>query len=122
MSLRDPKVQRLLLTTAACAVAAWAYFLSNLLPFGYQAQVKKTRELRAKQESLSAELEKARRTVGNLPQLEREQSELEHKWQQAEALLPTSKEMPELLTQMTLAGDQAGVEFKTFRPDAAKPQ
>jgi len=122
MSLRDAKTQRLLLTVVVCAVAGWAYFLAGFLPFGYQARVKKAKDLRAQQEQLSAELEKARRTVGNLPQLEREQKELERKWRQAEQLLPTSKEMPVLLSQMTQAGEQAGVEFHLFKPDASRPQ
>ena len=122
MSLRDAKTQRLLLTVVVCAVAGWAYFLSGFLPFGYQAHIRKAKELRAQQEQLSAELEKARRTVGNLPQLEREQKELERKWQQAEQLLPTTKEMPELLSQITVAGEQAGVEFQSFKPEASRPQ
>jgi type IV pilus assembly protein PilO len=122
MSIRDSKTQKLLMTVVICGVAAWAYFLSSFVPFGYQARTKKAKELRAQQEALSAELEKARRTVSNLPQLEREQQDLDHKWQQAETLLPTSKEMPELLTQITQSGDQAGVEFKSFKPDASRPQ
>lgn len=122
MSLRDAKTQRLLLTVVVCAVAGWAYFLSGFLPFGYQAHQKKAAELRTQQEQLATELEKARRTVGNLPQLEREQKELERKWSQAEQLLPTSKEMPVLLSQITQAGEQAGVEFQMFKPDASRPQ
>ena len=121
MSLRDAKTQRLLLTVVVCAVAGWAYFLSGFLPFGYQAHVKAAKELRGQQEQLSTELEKARRTVGNLPQLEREQRDLERKWQQAEQLLPTTKEMPALLSQITQAGEQAGVEFQAFKPDPSRP-
>jgi type IV pilus assembly protein PilO len=122
MSLRDAKTQRVLIAAVLSGVALWAYFVSSLLPFGYQARTKRAKELRAQQESASAELEKARRTVSNLPQLEAEQKELERKWRHAEKLLPTTKEMPELLTEMTQAGEQAGVEFKLFRPEAGKPQ
>lgn len=122
MSLRDSKTQRIVIAAAVCGVALWAYFISTLLPFGYKVRAAKAQELRAQQEAASAELEKARRTVSNLPQLEREQRELERKWRQAETLLPTSKEMPALLTEITQAGEQAGVEFKLFRPEAAKPQ
>jgi type IV pilus assembly protein PilO len=122
MSLRDAKTQRVLIAAVLSGVALWAYFVSSLLPFGYQARSKRATELRVQQEAASAELEKARRTVSNLPQLESEQKELERKWRQAEKLLPTTKEMPELLTEMTQAGEQAGVEFKLFRPEAGKPQ
>ena len=39
-------------------------FLSGFLPFGYQAHIRKAKELRAQQEQLSAELEKARGAMG----------------------------------------------------------
>jgi type IV pilus assembly protein PilO len=122
MSLRDAKTQRLVITVALCGAAGWAYFLSDLLPFGYQVQARKTKELRTQHEAVSTELEKARRTVSNLPQLEKEQQELERKWNQAETLLPSDKEMAQLLTQITQAGEQAGVTFQNFKPDAQKPQ
>jgi len=122
MTLRDPKTQRLLLTVVVVGVALWGYFVADLLPFGYRRQVSKVQELRAAQETVTAELEKARRTVNNLPQLEAEQKELERKWKQAETLLPSDKEMPQLLTQITQAGDQAGVTFELFKPGAARPQ
>jgi Tfp pilus assembly protein PilO len=37
-------------------------------------------------------------------------------------LLPTDKEVAALLTQITQAGEQAGVTFQLFKPDASKPQ
>jgi type IV pilus assembly protein PilO len=122
MTLRDPKTQRLLLTVVVVGVALWGYFVAGFLPFGYRHQVQKVAELRAAQETVTAELEKARRTVNNLPQLEAEQQELERKWKQAETLLPSDKEMPQLLTQITQAGDQAGVTFQLFKPGAPRPQ
>jgi type IV pilus assembly protein PilO len=122
MSLRDSKTQRVVIATVLSGVALWAYFVSGLLPFGYKVRATKAKELRAQQETAAAELEKARRAVSSLPQLEREQRELERKWLQAETLLPTTKEMPQLLTEITQAGEQAGVEFKLFKPEAAKPQ
>lgn len=122
MSLRDPKVVRLILAVALCALAGWGYFLSDLLPFGYKRVSKRQRELDGARETVAAELEKARRSVGNLPQLEKEHRELERKWQQAEMLLPTDKEMAELLTSITQAGEQAGVEFQSFKPGAQRPQ
>jgi len=122
MSLRDAKTQKLVITVALCALAGWAYFLSDLLPFTYPVQARKTKELKVAHESVSTELEKARRTVGNLPQLEKEQAELERKWTQAETLLPSDKEMARLLTQITQAGEQAGVSFQTFKPAPQRPQ
>jgi type IV pilus assembly protein PilO len=105
-----------------CGLALWGYFLADFLPFGYRRQAQKTREMEVAQETLAAELEKARRAVADLPQLEREQAELERKWKQAERLLPTDKEMAGLLTQITQAGEQAGVTFRTFKPAPPRPQ
>jgi len=121
MSLRDPKTQRILLTAVITLVLMWGYFVSSVLPFGYQPRAKQTKELRAEYEKVSTELEKARRTVGNLPQLERESAELQKKWEQAEDLLPSDKEVAELLTQITRAGEQSGVEFELFRPRTPTP-
>jgi type IV pilus assembly protein PilO len=122
MSLRDPKTQKLVLTLALCTVALWSFFLTDLLPFGYQRLSKRKTELRAQYETVSGELEKARRTVGNLPELERENAALETKWKQAETLLPSDREVAELLTQITQAGEQSGVTFELFKPDEPKPQ
>jgi Tfp pilus assembly protein PilO len=122
MSLRDPKVLRVVITLSLAGVALWGFFLSDLLPFGYSRRAKQTNELRASYETVSTELEKARRSVGDLPQLEKEHAELERKWKQAEALLPTDKEVAHLLTQITQAGEQAGVTFELFKPQASKPQ
>jgi Tfp pilus assembly protein PilO len=122
MSLRDPKTLKILLTVVFCGLALWGYFLSDLLPFGYRHQVQKAREMEVAQETLATELEKARRAVADLPQLEREQADLERKWQQAELLLPTDKETAELLTQITQAGEQAGVTFRVFKPAPQRPQ
>jgi Tfp pilus assembly protein PilO len=112
----------MVLAVALCALAGWGYFLSDLLPFGHQRLSKRNRELSAARETVATELEKARRSVGNLPQLEKEHRELERKWKQAETLLPTDKEMAELLTSITQAGEQAGVEFQSFKPGPQRPQ
>jgi Tfp pilus assembly protein PilO len=112
----------MVLSVALCALAGWGYFLSDLLPFGHQRLSKRNQELSAARETVATELEKARRSVGNLPQLEKEHRELERKWKQAERLLPTDKEMAELLTSITQAGEQAGVEFQSFKPGPQRPQ
>jgi len=122
VSLRDPKTQKLLLTVGLCGLALWSYFLTDLLPFGYQRRARHERELRRQHETVAGELEKARRTVGNLPLLEREHAELQAKWKQAEALLPSNREVAQLLTQITQAGEQAGVTFELFKPGDPKPQ
>jgi type IV pilus assembly protein PilO len=112
MSLRDPRLQKILILVVVSATILWGYFLTDILDI---------RELRTEYESVSAEVEKARRMVGNLPRLEREHAELERRWSEAQELLPTDNEAAKLLTQVTQSGQQAGVHFERFKPAAAKP-
>lgn len=122
MSLRDPKTQRILLTVTITVILLWGYFMTSILPFGYQPRARQTKALQEQYEKAAAELEKARRSVDNLPQLERESEELNKRWKQAEELLPSDKEVADLLTQITRAGEQSGVEFELFRPRQPRPQ
>ena len=65
---------------------------------------------------MSAELEKARQTVGNLAKLENEYDRLHEKWVAAQDLLPQEEEVARLLRKITKAGNQAGVQFSLFQP------
>jgi len=121
MSLRDPRVQKILILVVVSVTILWGYFLTEIFPFGYRPRSRDIRELRSEYESVSAEVEKARRMVGNLPRLEREHAELERRWTEAQQLLPTDNEVARLLTQVTQSGQQAGVHFERFKPGAAKP-
>jgi len=122
MSLRDPRTQKILLTAVVCVVVVWSFFFSDLLPFGYRRQASESVTLRGEYETLAAELEKARRTVGSLPRLEQENEELQRRWQEAQQLLPTEKEMARLLSQITRSGEEAGMGFERFKPGAPRPQ
>lgn len=122
MSLRDRRTQQILITSVAGAALLWSFFIADVLPFGYRRRAAEVAKMRGEYETVSAELEKARRTVSDLPQLEKENAELLQKWQEAQQLLPTEKEMSRLLTQITQAGEDAGVTFELFKPDTPKPQ
>lgn len=121
MSLRDPRLQKILILVVVSVTILWGYFLTEILPFGYQQRSRDIRELRSEYESVSAEVEKARRMVGNLPRLEREHEDLQRRWVEAQQLLPTDNEVARLLTQVTQSGQQAGVHFELFKPGAARP-
>jgi type IV pilus assembly protein PilO len=122
MSLRDPRTQKILLTAFASVTILWAFFISDLLPFGYSRRSEEISKFETEHEELTAELEKARRTIGNLPRLEREYADLQRRWEEAQELLPSDKEIALLLTQITQAGEQAGVHFELFKPAAPRPQ
>jgi type IV pilus assembly protein PilO len=102
----------------ALVAAGYVYFGTSFLPFSYPARKAKIVQLEAEHEKLAAEVEKARKVVGDLARLEAEYERLHDQWLAAQELLPEEKEMPELLRQVTMAGSRAGVEFALFEPKA----
>jgi len=79
----------------------------------------KIASLSSEYEKMSAELEKARKTVGNLAKLEAEYNRLHDKWIAAQGLLPKDKEVADLLRKVTRIGSQAGIDFLLFEPQEA---
>lgn len=118
MNLREPKTQRILLGCIALAAGGYIYFGTSLLPFNYPVRKAKIAALESEHEKLAAEVEKARKVVGDLARLEAEYERLHDQWLSAQELLPEEKEMPELLRQVTTAGSRSGVEFALFEPEA----
>ena len=121
MNLKDPKVQKIMMGVMALVILSYLYFATSFLPFSYPVRKAKIEALEKEYSKLSAELEKARRTVGNLARLEAEYERLHAQWLDAQELLPEAKEMPELLRQVTTAGMKAGVEFALFEPQPPMP-
>jgi Tfp pilus assembly protein PilO len=118
MNLREPKTQKILIGCLALAAAGYVYFGTSFLPFNYPVRKAKIAQLASDHEKLAAEVEKARKVVGDLARLEAEYERLHDQWVSAQELLPEEKEMPDLLRQVTTAGSRSGVEFALFEPDA----
>jgi len=118
MNLRDPNVQKIVLGIVAVIVVGGLYFGTTLLPFCYQVRKAQIEAMEQEYAKLSADLEKARQTVGRLAQLEAEYQRLHEQWLSAQKLLPEEQEMPDLLRKVTTAGARAGVEFMLFQPGA----
>ncbi len=116
MNLRDPKIQKILVGFVVLVAASYVYFGTTMLPFCYAVQKEKISLLENEYSNLSAELEKARKTVGNLAHLEAEYHRLHEQWISSQELLPAESEMPDLLRKVTTAGIQAGIEFLVFEP------
>lgn len=122
MNLKDPKIQKIMLGSMAVVILSFIYFGTSFLPFNYPVRRAKIQALEQEHEKLSAELEKARRMVGNLARLEAEYQRLHEQWLSAQQLLPAEQEMPELLRKVTTAGVRAGVEFALFQPQSPSPR
>jgi type IV pilus assembly protein PilO len=122
MNLKDPKVQKIVLVAVAIIVVSYVYFGTSLLPFNYPVRKAKIQGMEQEYNKLSAELEKARRVVADMARLEAEYERLHEQWLSAQELLPEEEEMPDLLRQVTTAGNKAGVTFALFEPQPISPR
>jgi len=68
---------------------------------------------------LEQQLFEKKRIAANLPQLEAEIKQLQERLKASVARLPEEKEIPTLLTQVNSLGEESGLAFTLFRPQAA---
>jgi type IV pilus assembly protein PilO len=122
MNLKDPKVQKIVVGVLAIMIVSYVYFGTSLLPINYPVRKAHIQEMEQEYNKLSAELEKARKVVADMARLEAEYERLHDQWLSAQELLPEEEEMPDLLRQVTTAGNKAGVAFALFEPQATSPR
>jgi type IV pilus assembly protein PilO len=120
MDLKDPKTQKLILIVAGTAALVYFYIFADFVPFNYKARATEISRLKAEHTRCMNELTKAQQLVNRLPELKREFALLTQRWQVAQELLPTQKEVASLLRKVTIAGQESGVKFLLFKP--AEPQ
>ena len=116
-SLRDPKTIRLIVVGLLGAGAVYVFLATPYLPVNYPVAAAKIKDLKADFEKKSNDLARARQSVADLPRFQAEFAALHERYEMAAELLPTEKEMPGVLRRLTLAGQQCGVQFESFRPD-----
>ncbi len=116
MDFKDPKVQKTLIVAILLVIVGYVYFFTSFMPFFFQPQKARVTVLDSEYDKISAELEKARKTVNSLARLEEEYERLHEKWVAAQSLLPLDKEVAQLLRKVTRAGSQAGIQFELFEP------
>ena len=117
INLRDPRVQGSLFTGLLGAGALYVFFATTYVPVTYPVNDAKIKELKADFEKKSNDLARARQSVADLPRFQAEFAALHERYEMAAELLPTEKEMPGILRRITLAGQQCGVSFESFRPE-----
>jgi len=120
MDLKDPKTQKLILVVAGTAALVYFYIFADFVPFNYKARAAEISNLKAEHTRAMNELTKAQQLVNRLPELKREFALLTQRWQVAQELLPTQKEVASLLRKVTMAGQESGIKFLLFKP--AEPQ
>jgi len=111
MNFKDPKIQ-ISIGLVVLTVAVFALFFK----FSYQPSNERITQLKSDESKLRQELDQVRAAVSGLQELEKQYKNLEKKWAQAQKLLPTDKEIPSLLKQITNAGIEAQVKFLVFKP------
>lgn len=84
--------------------------------FLYGGARQEHQRLVAEQQQLQRKLSEVRSVAANVDKFEQEIAELERQLQLAVRQLPSSKELPGLLTDISTLGKKAGLEFNAFRP------
>lgn len=111
MKLRNPAVQKWLLLGGA--VIALVYGYSNYV---YSPRKEAIRQSSEKLKQERERLERGKRVAKNYRVLQANYTQLTVNWEAALELLPTEKEMDDLLKRITLAGQSSEVTFLLFRP------
>jgi type IV pilus assembly protein PilO len=111
VKLRNPAIQKWLLLGG----------LAIALVYGYSSYVYRPRSeaIRQSAEKLKQErehLERGKRVARSYRTLQATYAQLTVNWESALELLPTEKEMDDLLKRITLAGRSSEVTFLLFRP------
>lgn len=114
VNLRDPRTQ-ILFAVILVAIVIIYLFYSQI----YKPNVAKIEALQARKAKLEAELRQAREAVSRLPEIQRQYVILMRKWEEAQQLLPSAKEISTLLKSIQTVGNEAGVRFNTFKPSTA---
>jgi type IV pilus assembly protein PilO len=120
LDLKSPVQQKIILSALLAVGALSVYFFTHFLPFNFPNQAERIDALKTEYEKKSTELARARATVADLPRFEAEYEQLHQRWSLAAELLPTDRQVAALLRKITLAAQQTGVRFVTFRPSGPK--
>ncbi len=106
------KVQRYLIYfgTLIVIVIVFGYFI-------YLPKHKKIVNLKKEQKKIDTELITAKRNANQLKTFERKMEEAKVQFEIVKNTLPEKKDIPTLLTNISQAGRDAGLEFKLFQPN-----
>jgi type IV pilus assembly protein PilO len=122
IDFRDPNVQLAGMIILVSLAIGYVFFLSGIASFGFQPRAEAIAQLEDDYERISADLMKAKQTASRLPQVRAEYEAISAQWDETKKLLPAETEMAELLSQLTVAGQRAGVSFLHFEPMPAQPR
>ncbi len=111
MKLRDPAIQKWMIIGGLAIGLAYGY-----LNYIYQPKKARILQIGQKLKTDRERLERGKRVARNFVSFRDNYEQLLVNWDAALELLPTEKEMDDLLKQITLAGQGSQVTFLLFRP------
>jgi type IV pilus assembly protein PilO len=88
----------------------------------YQSKAKKIETLQQQKVTIAKQLQEVKIKAADLAQFEKEMAEAETQFLETAALLPKEKEIPKLLKDISALGQNAGLDFLTFKPLADIPK
>jgi type IV pilus assembly protein PilO len=109
------KIQRILI-----CVAAFLIVISGFVYFSYYPKFQQINTLDTRHKKIEGELETAKKNAGQLKKFQLEMKEAEDNFKIASKALPETKEIPNLLTNISKSGQDSGLEFLLFQPNPEK--
>lgn len=111
INFRNPNTQKWFISAAVAFTLAYGYVQFIYLPRRESAR-RLAEDIKAETEMLA----KGKRIAANFQTVQDDYSRLLESWNIAQELLPTSREMEDLLRNVALEGQKHGVEFLLFKP------
>ncbi|MBU2489373.1 MAG: type 4a pilus biogenesis protein PilO [Proteobacteria bacterium] len=111
------RVQRIAIMVVTFLLVAGAFVYLSFIP--------KSKEIATLQQDLDnveMELTLARTKASKLPELRVQAKKVEIEFKRASVSLPTGKEIPRLLQDISASGREAGLEFNLFQPNPEIPK
>lgn len=116
----SPVFEKLEQLTKVQRIAIWAGVLILLVAgfvyFSYLPKYKKIEKLRANQTKIEKQLEIAKRNARQLNAFRKKMQDAEEQFKIVMRALPEKEEIPTLLTGISKAGRNSGLEFVLFQP------
>ncbi len=111
LNLRKPSTQKWILSVGLAFTMLYGYVQFVYVPRQEHAQ-KLTDDIKTEMEMLA----KGKRIAANFQTVQDDYGRLLHSWDIAHELLPTSREMEDLLRNVAMKGQQHSVDFLLFKP------
>ena len=111
INFRDPKTQKMVVVIALSVTMVYVYFT-----YIYGNRTATIADLKTEIIQKQELLERGKRVALNFQKVQDDFENLLEVWETAQTILPTEKEMEQILKDVTLAGQKSGVTFMLFKP------